>query len=212
MPKLLQQVRDSIRTRHYSIRTETAYLHWIKRYIIFHNERHPCELGEPEVSRFLSHLAVDRKVAASTQNQALSALLFLYRKVLNQPLNWLDNLKRAKKPARLAFRAFPIFTRSLLLPTGAFRLKFNDSKASFTLALVVYGHVREQIEAQSYESAAYDWPPRSQPLPQVFVEKFESARPGQFGGGFVISRRRVVVKAVLCALVHVQRIDLLVGL
>jgi integron integrase len=101
MSKLLQQVRDSIRTRHYSIRTESAYLHWIKRYILFHNKRHPSDLGEREVSHFLSHLAVDRKVAASTQNQALSALLFLYREVLKQPLDWLDNVERAKKPARL---------------------------------------------------------------------------------------------------------------
>ena len=101
MPKLLDQVRHSIRTKHYSIRTEEAYIRWIKEFIIFHNKRHPSELAEVEVSKFLSHLAVDRKVAASTQNQALSAIVFLYREVLNNPLPWLDDLDRAKRPAKL---------------------------------------------------------------------------------------------------------------
>jgi integron integrase len=101
MPKLLDEVRDSIRVRHYSIRTEEAYVRWIKEYIFFHDKRHPAEMGEREVSDFLSHLAVKRKVAASTQTQALSALLFLYRNVLKQPLDWLDDIERAKKPSRL---------------------------------------------------------------------------------------------------------------
>jgi integron integrase len=101
MPKLLEQVRHLIRLRRYSIRTEQAYLHWIKQYILFHNKRHPSELGERELTQFLSHLAIDRKVAASTQNQALSALLFLYREVLKQPPDWLDDVERAKKPAKL---------------------------------------------------------------------------------------------------------------
>jgi integron integrase len=101
MPKLLEQVRHIIQTKHYSIRTEQAYLHWIKQFILFHNKRHPSELSEPDVTRFLSHLAVDRKVAASTQNQALSAIVFLYREVLNNPLDWLDDLERVKRPARL---------------------------------------------------------------------------------------------------------------
>lgn len=100
-PKLLDQVRDRIRTKHYSLRTEQAYLGWIRRFILFHGKRHPAELGAPEVEAFLSHLAVDGQVAAATQNQALAALLFLYREVLNQPLPWLDNLTRAKRPARL---------------------------------------------------------------------------------------------------------------
>ena len=81
MRKLLDEVRDLIRVRHYSIRTEEAYVRWIKEYIFFHDKRHPREMGEREVSDFLSHLAVKRKVAASTQTQALSALLFLYRHV-----------------------------------------------------------------------------------------------------------------------------------
>ena len=76
-PRLLDRVRDALRIKHYSYRTEQAYLHWIKRYIYFHQKQHPATLGAPEVTAFLTHLARDRSVAASTQNQALSALLFL---------------------------------------------------------------------------------------------------------------------------------------
>lgn len=107
MPKLLDQARDTIRLRHYSIRTEESYIGWMKRYILFHNKRHPAQMGEPEVTAFLSHLAVDRQVSSSTQNQALAALLFLYKEVLKQPLEWLDNIQRAKKPERLPL----VFTR-----------------------------------------------------------------------------------------------------
>ncbi len=81
-PRLLDRVREALRTRHYSRRTEKAYVHWVKRYIFFHGKRHPAEMGAPEVTAFLTSLAVQGKVAASTQNQALSALLFLYREVL----------------------------------------------------------------------------------------------------------------------------------
>lgn len=100
-PKLLDQVRDLIRVKHYSIRTETQYLQWIKRFILFHNKQHPRDLGAPEIEAFLTHLAVSRDVAAATQNQALSALLFLYREVLGIDLPWLDNVTRAKRPQRL---------------------------------------------------------------------------------------------------------------
>lgn len=100
-PRLMQQVRDVMRTRHYSIHTERAYCDWIKRYIHFHGKRHPREMTAPEVEAFLSHLAIERNVSASTQNQALSALLFLYREVLGIELAWLTNVKRAKKPKRL---------------------------------------------------------------------------------------------------------------
>src|SRR5438552_7613274 len=85
-PKLLDQVRETIRRKHYSIRTEEAYVDWIKRYIFFHNKRHPAEMAEPEIEQFLNHLAVQKKVAASTQNQALSALVFLYREVLDKEI------------------------------------------------------------------------------------------------------------------------------
>ena len=89
-PRLLDQVRDKLRTLHYSYRTEQQYLFWARRYILFHHKRHPSELGGPEVEDFLTHLAVDRHVSASTQNQALAAILFLYRKVLEIELPWFD--------------------------------------------------------------------------------------------------------------------------
>lgn len=100
-PRLLDQVRDKIRLKHYSIRTEQAYTDWIKRYILFHKKRHPTEMGAPEVEAFLTHLAVEGKVAAATQNQAKSALLFLYRDVLSLELPWLEDVAQAKAPSRL---------------------------------------------------------------------------------------------------------------
>lgn len=100
-PKLLDQVRDRIRAKHYSLRTETQYVQWIKRFILFHDKRHPQEMGAAEVEAFLTHLAVVGKVSASTQNQALSALLFLYKEVLSIDLPWLDKVVRAKQPQRL---------------------------------------------------------------------------------------------------------------
>jgi integron integrase len=100
-PRLLDRVRAAIRTRNYSIRTEQAYVDWIRRYILFHQKRHPLDMGKTEIEAFLTHLAVNRNVAASTQNQALSALLFHYREVLERDMPWLDNVTRAKKPSRL---------------------------------------------------------------------------------------------------------------
>ena len=99
--KLLDQVRDVMRLKHYSLRTERTYCDWIERFIRFHDLRHPREMGEPEVSAFLTHLARDGNVAASTQNQALSSLLFLYKVVLKQEIGWLEDVERAKKPVRL---------------------------------------------------------------------------------------------------------------
>ncbi len=100
-PKLLEQVRDRLRLKHYSLRTEAAYVGWIKRYIFFHGKRHPREMGKAEVEAFLTSLAVERNVSASTQSQALAALLFLYGEVLGIELPWLDEITRAKKPVRL---------------------------------------------------------------------------------------------------------------
>ncbi len=100
-PRLLDQVRDRMRVKHYSLRTETSYVDWIKRLILFHGKRHPRDVGAAEVTAFLTHLAVQRNVAASTQNQALAAILFLYREVLGIDLPWLKDLVRAKRPARL---------------------------------------------------------------------------------------------------------------
>jgi len=99
--KLLDQVRDSIRTKHYSIRTEKSYIDWTRRFIYFFNKRHPKDMGEREIEAFLSHLAVDKNVASSTQNQALCALVFLYKNVLHIELDSSIDAVRAKQPSRL---------------------------------------------------------------------------------------------------------------
>jgi len=100
-PRLLDQVRGKIRLKHYSIRTEEAYVDWIKRFVLHFDKRHPSEMGAREVEAFLTHLAVQGRVAAATQNQAKSALLFLYREVLERDLPWLEGVERAKAPKRL---------------------------------------------------------------------------------------------------------------
>ncbi len=100
-PKLLDQLSEALRSRHYSRRTEQTYCHWVKRYVHFHNLRHPADMGEPEINAFLTHLAVHEKVAASTQNQALSALLSLYRHVFGREVGDLGEVIRARKPKRL---------------------------------------------------------------------------------------------------------------
>lgn len=123
-PRLLDQVRARIRILHYSIRTEQAYVDWIKRYIRYFDKRHPRELSAVHVERFLSHLAVERDVAASTQNQAKSALLFLYKQVLGVELPWLDDVTQARVPKRLPL----VLTRAEVervlarLPDGQYRL------------------------------------------------------------------------------------------
>lgn len=107
-PRLFEQVRGVIRLKHYSIRTEQSYIGWIKRFILFHNKRHPRDMGAEEVTQFLTDLAVRGNVAASTQNQALNAIVFLYKEVLKIDLPWMDNIHRAKKPSRLPV----VFTRN----------------------------------------------------------------------------------------------------
>jgi integrase len=106
-PRLLDRVRWHLRVKHYSIRTEQAYIDWIRRFILFHRKRHPSEMGEREISEFLSHLAVEKNVAASTQNQAFSALLFLYQQVLDQKLDFIDDVQRVRRPPKLPV----VFTR-----------------------------------------------------------------------------------------------------
>ena len=101
MSKLLDNVRNVLRVRHYSYQTEKTYVHWIRQFIFFHKVTHPAEVGAAEVEAFLTHLAVERNVAASTQNQALAALLFLYREVLSVDLPWLDKFTPAKKSDRV---------------------------------------------------------------------------------------------------------------
>ena len=116
-PKLLERMRIHLRTRHYSIRTEEAYLDWARRFILFHGKRHPQDMGAAEVEAFLSHLAVERQVSASTQNQAKSAILYLYKQVLGMELPWLDEVVQAKSPRRLPVVLTPSEVRELLLHT-----------------------------------------------------------------------------------------------
>lgn len=103
---LLTQVRHHLRLKHYSIRTEDAYVQIIKRFIIFHHKRHPLEMGVEEIRQYLSHLANQGKVSASTQNQALAALLFLYRDVLGKGIGFIDGIERAKRPRQSSYGAY----------------------------------------------------------------------------------------------------------
>ncbi len=120
---LLESVRNAIRVRHYSIRTEHAYLTWIKRFIYFHGKRHPAEMGGPEVASYLSHLAVDRKVAPATQNQALNALVFLYEKVIDRPLGEVNGIVRpARKPKVPVVLTVQEVSRVLMQLTGSYWL------------------------------------------------------------------------------------------
>jgi integron integrase len=112
--KLLDRVRDEIRRLHYSSRTERAYVGWIRRYILYHGKRHPDSMGETEITGFLTYLATQRHVSASTQNQALSALLFLYRRILGREIPWIDNIERPQRPSRFPVVLTPVEVRELL--------------------------------------------------------------------------------------------------
>ena len=128
--RLLEQVRDVIRKKHYSIRTEQSYILWIKRFIIFHNKRHPKYMGEREISQFISQLATHRRVAASTQNQALNALVFLYKHVLRIELGDFGPMQRAKRPERLP---------TVLTQTEVSRLLAAMSGPHRLMAKLMYG-------------------------------------------------------------------------
>lgn len=117
-PKLLDRMRIHLRTRHYSIRTEEAYVDWARRFILFHRKRHPQEMGAPEVEAFLSHLAVERNVSASTQNQAKAVQLYLYKQVLGMDWPRLDEVVQARRPKRLPVVLTPSEVRELLLHTA----------------------------------------------------------------------------------------------
>ena len=129
-PKLLDQLRSKVRVKHYSLSTERQYVHWAKRFILFHGKRHPADMGAAEVEAFLTHLAVDGQVSSSTQNQALSALLFLYREVLGQDLPWMQDMVRAKRPARL-----PV----VLTPTEVAAVLERMQGAHGLMARLLYG-------------------------------------------------------------------------
>jgi len=137
-PKLLDQVRTVARLKHYSIKTEQAYVHWIKRYIFFHQKRHPAEMAEPEIRQFLSHLAVRLNVSASTQTVALSALLFLYRDVLKRSLPYIDHIERAKPSRHLPV----VFTRAEVQTVLA-----HLSGTNLLLASLLYGAGLRLMEA-----------------------------------------------------------------
>jgi len=122
-PKLLDRVRWQLRVKHYSIRTEQAYVDWIRRYILFHRKRHPNEMAEREITEFLTHLAVEKHVAASTQNQAFAAILFLYQQVLVRKLDFIDNVQRVTRPAKLPVVFTPDEARAVLAQLkGDYRL------------------------------------------------------------------------------------------
>jgi integron integrase len=137
-PKLLDQVREKLRVKHYAIRTEQSYVDWIKRYIYFHDKTHPKDLGAQDVEAFLTHLAVAGKVSASTQNQAKSAILFLYREVLEIQLPWLDNVTQAKAPKRL-----PVVLTVAEVQAVLSRL----SGTHFLIASLLYGSGMRLMEA-----------------------------------------------------------------
>jgi integron integrase len=137
-PKLLTVVREKMRARHFSYRTENAYIGWIRRFILYHGKRHPSEMGAPEVEGFLTHLAVERRVSASTQNQALGAILFLYRHALEIELPWLENVVRARKPAHMP----------VVLPRREVQALLGQLEPPFNLiAQLLYGSGLRLLEA-----------------------------------------------------------------
>jgi integron integrase len=137
-PKLLDRAKAALRARHYSRRTEETYLGWMKRFILFHNKRHPSAMGADEVNAFLTSLALDGHVSAATQNQALSAILFLYRVVLDDPLPWIDDIVRAKRTERVPVVLTPVEVRQLLAEL---------SGSAWLVALILYGSGLRLLEA-----------------------------------------------------------------
>jgi integron integrase len=160
--RLAQRFSEAIRARHYSRRTEKAYWYWIRHFIFFHRKRHPAEMGAPEVSAFLSWLASQRNVAAATQNQALSALLFLYKHVLVEDLPWLAGLVRAQRPVRMPVVLTEAEVRRLLEPLqGMARLMVG----------LLYGAGLRQIECLSLRVKDLDFAYR-----QIVVRDGKGAR------------------------------------
>lgn len=137
-PKLLDRVRERIHLKHYSVRTEEVYVQWVKRFVLHHGKRHPAQMGAAEVEAFLTHLAVVGRVSAATQNQARSALLFLYKEVLGSALPWLDNVEQAKRPKRL-----PV----VLTPEEARALMAGLDGAHWLVAALLYGAGLRLMEA-----------------------------------------------------------------
>jgi len=160
--RLIERLREEIRSRHYSRRTEAAYWYWVRYFILFHDKRHPAQMGAAEVTAFLSWLATERNVAAATQNQALSALLFLYRHVLGQALPWLDEIVRAQRPVRLPVVLSEAEVRRLLESLeGAVRIMTG----------LLYGAGLWQIECLSLRVKDIDFAYR-----QIIVREGKGAR------------------------------------
>jgi len=172
-PKLLDRLRAAIRVRHFSPRTEDTYAGWVKRFILFHNKRHPSSMGADEVNAFLSSLAVDGHVSASTQNQALAALLFLYRNVLDDPLPWINDIVRAQRPMRLPVVLSVDEVRAVLE---------NVAPPAQTVAKLLYGSGLRLLEALTLRVKDVDFArqqitirdpkgrrDRATPLPQAVV-------------------------------------------
>ena len=160
--RLIDRLREEVRARHYSLRTEKAYWYWIRYFVLFHGKRHPAEMGAAEVTAFLSFLATERNVAAATQNQALSALLFLYKHVLGQALPWLDELVRAQRPVRLP---------SVLTEAEVRRLLGHMEGGAWLMAALLYGAGLRQIECLSLRVKDIDFAYR-----QIVVRDGKGAR------------------------------------
>jgi integron integrase len=160
--RLIDRLREEIRSRHYSRRTEKAYWYWIRYFVLFHGKRHPAGMGAAEVSAFLSWLATDRNVAAATQNQALSALLFLYRNVLGVELPWLGDLVRAQRPVRLP---------TVLSEGEVRRLLACVPENAGLMAGLLYGAGLRQIECLSLRVKDFDFPYR-----QIMVRDGKGAK------------------------------------
>ena len=185
-PRLLDQVRLTIRARHYSRQTEKAYVAWTRRYVLFHGKRHPRQMGVPEISAFLSALATEHKVSASTQNQALAALLFLYRQVLQQELPWVDEVPRAKLPRRLPV----VLTRDEIRDVLA-----HMRGSPRLMALLLYGAGLRLMECCRLRVKDLDFGAR-----QIVV------RQGK-GGGDRVTLLPVAAREALVA--HLQKVRLL---
>ena len=175
-PKLLDRVRNTARVRHYSRRTEEAYVMWIRRFILFHDKRHPSEMAAEEVNAFLASIALADRMSASTQNQALSAVLFLYRDVLRDPAPWLAEIARAARPARLPV----VLTRDEVHAVLA-----RMSGPAATVALLLYGSGLRLLEALQLRTSDLDFAQR-----QIVVRDPKGSR----------ERRTMMPKAAIEAL------------
>lgn len=183
---LLDEVRGAIRVRHYSIRTEDAYIGWIRRFILYHDKRHPKDMGEAEVGAFLSHLAVQGNVAASTQNQALNALVFLYKIVLERPLQSIGGVVRAKKPQKL-----PV----VLTPEEVKEVLRHLQGSRWLVGCLLYGSGLRLMEAVRLRVKDLDFDHRA-----IFV------RSGKGGKDRVVTFPDVVMTPIKQHLEHVRMV------